>query len=79
MEPDFVKLDMSLIRGLHQSSLKRRLVRSMTSLCQEMGLGVIAEGVETPEERDSLVDLGLDLLQGYHFSKPARPFAQANW
>lgn len=79
MEPDFVKLDMSLIRGLHQSTLKRRLVRSMTSLCQEMGLGVVAEGVETPEERDSLVDLGLDLLQGFHFSKPARPFAQANW
>lgn len=79
MEPDFVKLDMSLIRGLHQSSLKRRLVRSMTSLCQEMGLGVVAEGVETPEERDSLVELGLDLLQGYHFSRPARPFATPSW
>ncbi|MBK7583760.1 MAG: EAL domain-containing response regulator [Myxococcales bacterium] len=79
MEPDFVKLDMSLIRDVHKSSLKRRLVRSMTSLCQEMGLGVVAEGVEIPEERDALVDLGLDLLQGYHFARPAQPFAQPTW
>lgn len=79
LEPDFVKLDMSLIRGLHQSSLKRRLVRSMTSLCQQMGLGVVAEGVESVEERDTLVELGLDLLQGYHFAKPARPFVQPVW
>jgi EAL domain-containing protein (putative c-di-GMP-specific phosphodiesterase class I) len=35
---------------------------------------VVAEGVETPAERDALIDLGIDLLQGYLFARPAGPF-----
>jgi EAL domain-containing protein (putative c-di-GMP-specific phosphodiesterase class I)/CheY-like chemotaxis protein len=73
LEPDVVKLDMTLIRGLDRDSLKRRLVASMTSLCKELGILTVAEGVETAGERDALVDLGCDLLQGFLFGRPAAP------
>jgi EAL domain-containing protein (putative c-di-GMP-specific phosphodiesterase class I) len=51
----------------------------MTSLCQDMGMLIVAEGVETPAERDALQELGCDLLQGYLFAKPARPFPEVQW
>lgn len=79
LEPDFVKLDMSLVRDVDQSAVKRKLVGSMTKLCKDMGLQVVGEGVETPAERDVLIDLGCDLLQGYRFGRPSRPFAQPVW
>ncbi len=77
LEPEIVKLDMTLIRDVHREPTKQRLVRSMASLCREMNIEVVAEGVETAEERDVVVDLGCDLLQGYLFAKPARPFPEA--
>jgi EAL domain-containing protein (putative c-di-GMP-specific phosphodiesterase class I) len=74
LEPEFVKLDMSLIRDIHQSDAKRKIVGTMVGLCHEMGKRIIAEGVEVAAERDSLIELGCDLLQGYLFAKPGRPF-----
>jgi EAL domain-containing protein (putative c-di-GMP-specific phosphodiesterase class I)/CheY-like chemotaxis protein len=74
LEPEIVKLDMTLVRDVHQSATKQKLIRSMAGLCKDMGMMVVGEGVETPEERDSLIDLGCDLLQGYLFAKPGRPF-----
>jgi EAL domain-containing protein (putative c-di-GMP-specific phosphodiesterase class I) len=74
LEPNIVKLDMSLIRGVDRSSIRQRLVGSMTSLCKEMGMSVIAEGVETVAEHDCVRGLGCDLLQGYLFAKPGPPF-----
>lgn len=78
LEPDIVKLDMALIRNVHQEPIKQKLVRSMASLCREMNVQVVAEGVETREERDALIELGCDLFQGYFFAKPGRPFPAAN-
>ncbi len=74
LEPEFVKLDMSLVRGVHESPTKQKIIRSMVRLCQDMGKLIIAEGVETIAERDQLIALGCDLLQGYLFAKPGRPF-----
>jgi EAL domain-containing protein (putative c-di-GMP-specific phosphodiesterase class I) len=79
LEPEIVKLDMSLVRDVHQLRTKQKLIRSMTSLCKEMGMLVVGEGVETAEERDALVDLGCDLLQGYLFARPAPPFPLFAW
>jgi len=78
LEPEVVKLDMSLIRNLHQSSVRRKLVRSMTALCKEMRIQVVAEGVETIEERDAVRGLGCDLSQGYLFARPGPPFPSAS-
>ena len=75
LEPEFVKLDMSLVRDIDASPRKRSLVRAMARLCnQDLRIDVISEGVETTGERDTLVHEGCRLLQGYLFAKPAREF-----
>lgn len=79
LEPEIVKLDMSLVRDVHLVRTKQKLIRSMTQLCKEMGMMVVAEGVECPEERDMLIDLGCDLLQGYLFARPAPAFPEYGW
>jgi EAL domain-containing protein (putative c-di-GMP-specific phosphodiesterase class I)/CheY-like chemotaxis protein len=79
LEPDVVKLDMGLIRDVHRSPTKQKLVRSMAQLSADMGLEVVAEGVESAEERDVLVELGCDLFQGFFFARPAPPFAEVSW
>ncbi|MEI9935960.1 MAG: EAL domain-containing response regulator [Pseudomonadota bacterium] len=72
LEPEFVKLDMELIRGIHQHDMKRKIVRSMVELCHDMGKSIIAEGVEVLEEKQVLVELGCDLLQGYLLGRPSK-------
>jgi EAL domain-containing protein (putative c-di-GMP-specific phosphodiesterase class I) len=79
LEPEIVKLDVSLLRDIDQSAVKQKLVASMTTLCKDMGFLVVAEGIETAAERDCVVALGCDLLQGYLFARPGRPFPAASW
>jgi EAL domain-containing protein (putative c-di-GMP-specific phosphodiesterase class I) len=79
LEPEIVKLDMSLIRDINTTSTKQKVVRSMTALSKDMGMMVVAEGVETREERACLEDLGCDLLQGFLFAKPGRAFPGVTW
>ena len=74
LEPETVKLDMSLIRGIDQVPMKKKLVRAMATLCRELDARLVAEGVETPAERDTLTELGVDLLQGFLFAVPDFPF-----
>jgi EAL domain-containing protein (putative c-di-GMP-specific phosphodiesterase class I) len=74
LEPEAVKLDMSLIRGIEAVPMKRKLVRAMATLCRELDARLIAEGVETEAERDTLIELGIDLLQGFLFARPDFPF-----
>lgn len=79
LEPQIVKVDMTLVRDIHKLPVKQRLVRSITSLCREMGIEVVGEGVETPEERDVLLELGCDLFQGYYLAKPQEAFPTYRW
>jgi EAL domain-containing protein (putative c-di-GMP-specific phosphodiesterase class I) len=79
LEPEIVKLDMTPTRDIDKSSVKQKLVGSLVGLCREMGMTIIAEGVETAAERDALIELGCDLLQGYLFAKPGRPFPAPTW
>jgi EAL domain-containing protein (putative c-di-GMP-specific phosphodiesterase class I) len=74
LEPEFVKLDMSIVRDVHQTATKQKIIGAMVRLCHDMGKQIIAEGVESREERDALVELDCDLLQGYFFAKPGKPF-----
>lgn len=74
LEPDFIKLDMAMLRGIGYSSRSARLVRRITEFAQGEGMQVIGEGIETAEERAVVTDLGCHMLQGYFFSKPAPPF-----
>ena len=77
LEPEVVKLDMSLVRGIHAQPTKQTLVRTMIAMCRELGMQVVAEGIETPDERDTIAEAGCDLLQGYLFAKPGAAFPQA--
>jgi EAL domain-containing protein (putative c-di-GMP-specific phosphodiesterase class I) len=72
LEPEFVKLDMDLSRGIHKHEMKRKIVRSMVELCHDTGKLIIAEGVEVADEQSVLVDLGCDLLQGFLLARPSR-------
>lgn len=71
LEPDIVKLDLSLVRDVDKQAMKRRLVRSLVEVCHESGILVVAEGVETTSEQQVLVELGCDLLQGFTLGRPA--------
>ena len=80
LEPEFVKLDMSLIRGLDAYPKKRSIVQAMTRLCaHELAIQVVSEGVETLQERDVLALDGCALMQGYLFAKPQRDFTSPQW
>ena len=68
-----------LLRDIDQSPVKQKLVASMTALCKDMGFLVVAEGIETIAERDCVRQLGCDLLQGFLFARPGRPFPSVSW
>jgi EAL domain-containing protein (putative c-di-GMP-specific phosphodiesterase class I) len=69
--PEVVKIDISLVRDVHRSTLKQRTIRALCDLCHQVGTLVVGEGVETDDERSALVDLGCDLLQGYLLGRPS--------
>ncbi|MDR6935673.1 EAL domain-containing protein [Luteibacter sp. 3190] len=69
-QPDLVKLDIGLIRRIDGSRPRQMIVRHMAALCGELGVQVIAEGVETEGECRALLDLGIRLQQGFFFARP---------
>jgi EAL domain-containing protein (putative c-di-GMP-specific phosphodiesterase class I) len=71
LEPDYVKLDMALVREIHTSNLKRSVVKSVIELARKAGVQVIAEGVEVDAELRCLEGLGVRLAQGYMIGMPA--------
>lgn len=74
LEPEVAKLDMLFVRGIAKDHTKQHLVKSLATLCHDLYVDVIAEGVETRDERDVLVSMGCDLLQGWLYGKPDRSF-----
>jgi EAL domain-containing protein (putative c-di-GMP-specific phosphodiesterase class I) len=74
LQPEIVKLDMSLVRRVDESPTKLAVIRSMRQLCADLGILVVAEGVESAAERDALVAAGCPLLQGYLYGRPRAGF-----
>jgi EAL domain-containing protein (putative c-di-GMP-specific phosphodiesterase class I) len=74
LHTDFVKLDMSLVRGIDRDPAKQRLVSSVLRFCGDKGIRVVGEGVETRAEAEMLTELGCQLLQGFYFCRPGPPF-----
>lgn len=70
-QPDIVKLDMALVRGVDSDVVRQHIVRSALAMCRDLKITVIAEGVETAGERDFFVEQGVTLMQGYLFARPA--------
>jgi diguanylate cyclase (GGDEF)-like protein len=74
LEPDFVKLDAALLRGVDSDNRKSRLIKHILEYAVGEGVQVIAEGIETEQETRVVTDLGCPLLQGFHFAPPGPPF-----
>jgi len=70
-QPDLIKIDMDLVRNVDTSKPRQAIVHGLLRICQDLAIRVIAEGIETPAERDFLRDAGVNLMQGYLFARPA--------
>lgn len=70
LQPDIIKLDMSLTRDIDSDVTKRSLAAALKWFSREIGASLIAEGVETRTERDALVQLGISRAQGFYMHRP---------
>lgn len=70
--PDFVKFDISLIRGIDGADEQRhRMLGQLVKMVGELNIQVLAEGIETAEEADACREIGFDLAQGYFYGRPS--------
>src|SRR5690606_23763004 len=70
LEPEIVKIDTCLVRGIEHHPRHAALVRGIAAMCADLGILVVAESVESIPERDVLGELGVEFAQGYLFGKP---------
>ena len=73
LHPDYIKIDRTLVQGVHTSEVKRSVMQAMMGLAHALSAKVIAEGIEHPEEVACLRDLGVHYGQGHLFGRPAHP------
>ena len=66
-----MKLDIALVSGAHAEPVKRKLIGSLCSLCKDLGILVVAEGIEVSSDREAVTELGCDLLQGFLLGRPS--------
>jgi EAL domain-containing protein (putative c-di-GMP-specific phosphodiesterase class I) len=69
-QPDIIKLDMGLVRGLDADPARRAIVAGILGVCRALGIAIVAEGVETEGETRALRDMGIHLQQGFLFARP---------
>jgi EAL domain-containing protein (putative c-di-GMP-specific phosphodiesterase class I) len=70
MEPDIIKVDISLVRDIHLNKMRRAMVGALAEFGRQAGPLVVAEGVEVEEGRSVLISLGVTAAQGYLFGRP---------
>ncbi|MFZ5472298.1 MAG: EAL domain-containing protein [Myxococcota bacterium] len=78
LRPDFLKLDISLVRDVHKSAVKQALIESMVAVGKAVSSVVIAEGIEDPAERETLRSLGVKWGQGFLFARPGPGFGRVS-
>ena len=76
---DFLKIDRSFISPLAEGGVPPAIVTAIVNLARDLGLSVIAEGVETVEQRNVLTELGVDAMQGWLFSHPISAAIATTW
>ena len=69
--PHFLKIDMELIRNIDQDHTKQSLLKTFKGFCESCNIKLIAEGIETAEELETLIKIGVDYGQGYYLKKPS--------
>ena len=71
LQPDLVKIDMGLVRDVDKDKRRRAICKGIVQVSQELGIGLVAEGIERREELQCLQDLGVHLFQGYYIARPS--------
>ena len=70
IKPDIIKVDRNIITNIDQNKFKQSVYKALYQLSIENGIKILAEGVETPYELDTIEKIGVDYIQGYYFAKP---------
>jgi len=70
LQPEYVKIDMHFIQGIHNDPVKLNFVRSIQNIASSLNCNVIAEGIETEDEFKAVEQLGITHAQGYYFARP---------
>ncbi|WP_434993312.1 EAL domain-containing protein [Arthrobacter sp. Ld5] len=81
-QPDLIKIDMLLVRGVDSSPARQAVVTGIVGIARDLGITVLAEGIETEAEYVFLKESGIRLFQGYWFAKPAfeaLPAVRVGW
>ena len=79
LQPDFIKLDISLIRDIDKTPYKRSMVETFLTFSEKTGSRIVAEGIETGDELDCLRELGVSLGQGFFLARPDNPFPNLDY
>jgi EAL domain-containing protein (putative c-di-GMP-specific phosphodiesterase class I) len=79
IRPDYLKIDMSLVRDLHLNAIKRELITTIHRFSESTGIAIVAEGVESEAEMISLTDTGVRCAQGFLFAEPDSPPRAPDW
>jgi EAL domain-containing protein (putative c-di-GMP-specific phosphodiesterase class I) len=75
LRPNYLKIDMSLVRDVHQKKVSQQVVKAILDMGEGIGATIIAEGIQTPEEAEALRTVGVRYGQGYLFGRPVDPYA----
>ena len=70
LKPEFVKVDISIIRDIHESSVKQELLKAVADIGRKVNAKILAEGIEKQEELDIVCSMGVDYAQGYLLARP---------
>jgi EAL domain-containing protein (putative c-di-GMP-specific phosphodiesterase class I) len=70
-QPNYIKLDRNIIADIHENYVKQTIVKGIGSICKQLCIEMIAEGVEKVEEYQWLRQAGINIFQGYYFARPA--------
>ena len=73
LRPDFVKLDMKLVRDVHLDPYKAGITSQLLEMARKLGIATVAEGIESAGELDWFRDHGVDFVQGFYIARPASP------
>jgi EAL domain-containing protein (putative c-di-GMP-specific phosphodiesterase class I) len=70
-QPNYVKLDRSLVADIHEDGVKQVILKGIRSICRQLSITPVAEGVEKAEEYHWLQEAGINIFQGYYFARPS--------
>ncbi len=70
MRPDIIKVDTNLVKRIHEDPNRQIILRNLLNFAMQNNITVLAEGVETPEELEFLMNCGVSLFQGYYIARP---------